>query len=100
MIDPAAEQLVSLADACRLLPRRRLGKKPHLSCLYRWTTRGCRGVVLESIQVGGTRCTSREAITRFITRLTMTRVPNPEEIRTIHRVQDAKIDNELATEGL
>lgn len=75
MIDPNTEHLVSLTRACRLFPRRRQGKKPHVSCLYRWTTSGCRGVLLESVQVGATRCTSREAITRFIKRLSHTAIP-------------------------
>lgn len=55
MIDPATESLLSLTDAARLLPARPGGKRPHVSCLYRWTTSGCRGVVLESIAIGGTR---------------------------------------------
>ena len=70
MVDVGAETLISLADASRLLPARRAGKKPHVSCLYRWTTVGCRGVVLESVQIGGTRCTSREALERFFSALT------------------------------
>jgi len=65
MIDSASETLISLADAAGELPRRRRGRKAHVSCLYRWSTAGCRGVVLESIQVGATRCTSREALQRF-----------------------------------
>ncbi|MHB1426000.1 MAG: DUF1580 domain-containing protein [Gemmataceae bacterium] len=68
-IETKLEELLSLADAARLLPARRRGKRPHISCLYRWTTTGCRGVVLESVMVGGTRCTSREALARFISRL-------------------------------
>lgn len=64
-----SEDLISLPDAAKLLPGRRRGKKPHVSCLYRWTTAGCKGVVLESVQVGGTRCTSREALERFFARL-------------------------------
>jgi hypothetical protein len=70
MIDPLVECILSLTDAAKTLPGRRQGKKPHVSCVYRWTVAGCRGVVLESIQVGGTRCTSREAIARFLDRLT------------------------------
>ena len=69
-IDPLSEKVVSLAHAAKLLPRRRGGKRPHVSCIYRWTTAGCRGVILESIQVGGTRCTSREALARFFAALT------------------------------
>jgi hypothetical protein len=65
-IDASVEQLISLREAARMLPRRRRGKRPHISCLYRWTTTGCQGVILESVMVGGTRCTSREAVGRFI----------------------------------
>src|SRR5262245_12375645 len=63
------ETILPPAEAARELPRRRRGRKPHVSTLYRWMTSGCRGVVLESIQVGGTRCTSREALQRFFERL-------------------------------
>ena len=69
MIDSASETLISLADAAGGLPRRRRGRKTHVSTLFRWTTSGCRGVVLESLQCGGTRCTSREALQRFFERL-------------------------------
>ena len=44
-IDPTKGSFLSLADAARTLPRRRGGKKPHVSCIYRWTTRGCKGVI-------------------------------------------------------
>ncbi len=70
MIDPLLENVVSLADAAKLLPARRGGKRPHVSCVYRWTVSGCRGVVLESLQIGGTRCTSLEALSRFFVSLT------------------------------
>lgn len=69
-IDPLSESVISLSQAARDLPARRAGKKPHVSCIYRWTTTGCRGVILESLQVGGTRCTSREALARFCEALT------------------------------
>ena len=69
-IDPNSEILISLTEAARSLPTRRGGKRPHVSCIYRWTTAGCRGVILESLQCGGTRCTSKEALTRFMEALT------------------------------
>jgi hypothetical protein len=81
MIDPLAETLISLADAAKSCPKRRGGKKTHVSCIYRWTTVGCRGVVLESIQIGGTRCTSHEALARFFARLTAT-PSEPTSVRT------------------
>jgi len=77
MIDALAEDVVCLADAAELCPRRRRGKKTHVSCLYRWTTTGCRGVVLESLQVGGTRCTSRQALARFFIRLSSAAAGQP-----------------------
>jgi len=100
MIDPNSEALLSLADAAGILPRRRAGKKPHVSCLYRWTTHGCRGVILESIQVGGTRCTSREALARFFERLTF--VDDPRADRTPNRRQRAAAaaERELQREGV
>jgi hypothetical protein len=82
MINTNTETLISLAEAASSLPRRRAGKKPHVSCIYRWTTSGCRGVVLESVQVGGTRCTSREALARFFQRLTQGDVPDLPPVRT------------------
>ena len=70
MIDPNQETLLSLTQTAKELPVRRGGKRAHVSCVYRWTKAGCKGVILESIQVGGTRCTSREALARFFDRLT------------------------------
>ena len=58
MIDLRVEEVFSLSEACRRLPPRREGKKPHVATLYRWGQRGLRGVCLETIQVGGTLCTS------------------------------------------
>jgi Protein of unknown function (DUF1580) len=69
LIDTTVESPIPLTQAAAELPRRRRGRKTHVSTLYRWATSGCRGVVLESIQVGGTRCTSREALQRFFERL-------------------------------
>ena len=64
------EDLITLQQAAALLPQRRRGRKTHVATLYRWTSKGCRGVKLEFVQIGGTRCTSREALGRFFERLT------------------------------
>jgi hypothetical protein len=71
MIDTTAEVPVPLAQAAAELPRRRHGQKTHASTLYKWSTTGCRGVVLETIQVGATRCTSMQALQRFYEQLTL-----------------------------
>jgi hypothetical protein len=70
MIADKTETLISLAEAAKAVPSRRAGRPTHISCIYRWTTSGVRGVVLESIQIGGSRFTSREAISRFFAALT------------------------------
>jgi len=71
MIDSMSETLITLTEAARGLPRRRAGRKTNVSTLYRWSVGGCRGVILETLQVGGVRCTSREALQRFFEALTM-----------------------------
>ena len=38
--------------------------------IYRWATKGMRGFRLETIRIGGTLCTSHEALQRFFDRLT------------------------------
>ena len=97
LIDPLHEELLSLREAATLCPRRRGGKRPHVSCLYRWTTSGVRGVKLESMQVGATRCTTREALSRFFQRLSgnPAGVLRPSPDRSI-----AELNRELDREGL
>ena len=65
MIDMNAESLIPLRDVPKLLPLRHGGKRIHLSAIYRWISRGIRGVRLDAIKVGGTTYTSSEAIQRF-----------------------------------
>ena len=67
------ETIICFDNAAQELPRRRRGRRIHLSTLYRWSDGGCRGVVLETIQVGGSRCTSREALQRFFEALSSRR---------------------------
>lgn len=72
MIDIAVEKLVPLKDAAKLdcLPRLRAGKRIHVATLFRWATAGSRGIRLETLRVGGTRCTSVAALQRFFCQLT------------------------------
>ena len=104
MIDANYESLLSLTEAAKLLPRRRSGKRPHVSCLYRWTTSGCKGVILESIQIGGTRCTSKEALGRFFEGLTYAegsgsdRTPDRRQRGRQRQIADA--ERELAAAGM
>ncbi len=98
MIDITREQVFSLTEAARRLPlpRRRKGAKPHVSTLYRWAQRGCRGVRLEAIQCGGTLCTSAEALQRFFDRLSeptgKTAPPTPSDCRSAVARARAELD--------
>jgi hypothetical protein len=71
-IDFVVEPAIPLTQATALVPRRRRGRKASVSTLHRWATRGLRGVVLETLQVGGTKCTSAAAMQRFFDRLSKT----------------------------
>jgi hypothetical protein len=60
VIDIGAESLLTLSKAAGVLPG-----QPHVSTLFRWATRGVRGVKLETCLLGGRRYTSRQALQRF-----------------------------------
>ena len=91
MIDVATESLVPLREVPRCLPPRPNGKRLHVSAVYRWTLRGIKGVVLETVRIGGTTYTSREAIQRFSERLTAP-VPATVSPTTVSRVRQRQID--------
>ncbi|MEM8495401.1 MAG: DUF1580 domain-containing protein [Planctomycetota bacterium] len=59
------ERLLAIQEVPDELPRRR-GKKLHISTVYRWAHKGCRGKVLETALLGGVRYTSLEALARFM----------------------------------
>lgn len=102
MIKLSSETVVALSDAAKLLPRRRRGKKPHRATLYRWASRGLRGTRLEVIRVGGTTCTSHEALQRFFDRLTAaTANDTPVHSRTPVGQQrtDEQAEGELKSAG-
>jgi hypothetical protein len=103
-IDIRSESILSLNNAAKVLPRRRQGKKPHFSTVWRWAMKGCRGVRLETIRVGGTLCTSREALQRFFDQLSApdgVAVPvQPYRTPAARLRQQRQAEIELDAEGL
>lgn len=91
MIDLAAENLTPLRDVPRCLPLRPNGKRLHISAVYRWTLRGIKGVVLETVRIGGTTYTSREALQRFSERLTGS-APAQLPPATMTRIRQRQLD--------
>ena len=92
------EDLVRFTAGIRSLPGR-----PHVSTGYRFITRGCRGVFLESILVGGRRFTSRQALLRFVDAVTAAASRNgsrPSEQSTVGPIVDGGLENDLDKAGL
>jgi hypothetical protein len=73
MIDITAEDTFPLRSAPGKLPSGRNGQKIHPSTLFRWCSVGIRGVRLETIAIGGMRCSSLPALQRFFERLELAR---------------------------
>jgi hypothetical protein len=88
MFDTTTEKPIPLAEACKLVPPARRGKRTHLSTLLRWILHGARNpageiVRLEAIRLGSRCMTSREALQRFAEALTPRRdSPAPPAPRT------------------
>ena len=73
-IDPDTETIITLGEACRLVPPRGIST----ACMARWIVTGVRGAVLETIRIGGRRLTSREALSRFFAAQNATGTPAPQ----------------------
>ena len=80
-IDASTEQVVSLHVYRRIRPPGRNGRPMHISTAYRHALDGVRGVRLETVRIGGTLYTSREAIQRFLDRVSE-RASSPATERT------------------
>src|SRR5215471_3888403 len=80
-IDPFAETVVSFSQAGKHLPKVR-GKKVAICTIWRWANAGLKAAdgttaVLETVKIGGTTCTSLEALRRFFDLLTPQRATIP-----------------------
>jgi hypothetical protein len=100
----AEETTFPLAETPKHIPPRRGGRKLHQATAFRWAKHGVRGVKLETIRIGGTLCTSVEALQRFFERLSATDGPSEAapSIRTpaARARAIAKAEAELAKLGV
>jgi len=100
-IDLTKEKLISFREAVELLPRRRRGRKVHVATLYRWATHGLHGVRLETVQCGGTRVTTIEALQRFFRQLEGQRDDVKSPRTYAKRCRDSgRAVEQLAAEGI
>jgi len=98
-IDVFTERVVTLREAIALLPNGPHNKKLHVSTLYRWCFGGLRSsddevVRLEIVKIGGTTCTSQEALQRFFDRLSgktaVVTPPTPHERKRLREIEMAE----------
>ncbi len=80
MFNLLSETLVSPSQASHHVPGR-----AHVCTIWRWMTKGCRGVRLESLVRAGRRFTSIEAIERFVLATTAAANNEPPSARTPRR---------------
>jgi hypothetical protein len=104
MIDITLEETFSLTEATKRLPCRRKGVKPNVATLYRWAQIGCRGVRLETICIGATRCTSMDALQRFFDALTAQAehrsAPQAPRMTAARRKEIEAAERRLASAGI
>jgi hypothetical protein len=79
LIDPLVEDVISPPQATRMFALGPNGKYPHVGFIYRAMKSGCRGVILESIRTPKL-ATSRQAVARFIRRMTEADQPSIQAI--------------------
>lgn len=71
-IDPEKEDLLLLGGVPKHL-QKPLGRRLHVSAVYRWAQAGLRGVRLETTCVGGRLATSTQALARFFSAVAASR---------------------------
>lgn len=96
----ASETVVTLSKAAEHLPTLRGKHRPHTATLYRWAQRGCRGIRLETIRVGGSLCTSVEAIQRFCESLSRAGSVNEKGVTRAPSQESQAAGDKLAERGI
>jgi hypothetical protein len=94
------QQPLPLAEAARLLP-----KRPNNATLWRWRTKGVRGVRLKTSMIGGRRYVTRAALRQFIEAVTDAaagKIDSPVEppVRNSKRQRSAEMVRRLRKAGL
>ena len=75
MIDLTSDELFTMKAVAKMLPSGRAGKRVHFATVWRWAEHGLRGVKLETVRIGNTRYTTREALNAFVEHLSCPDAP-------------------------
>jgi hypothetical protein len=94
LIDPLKEQVISLSQAARQLPKLRNDRPFSNTTIWRWSKGGVNGIRLETIRIGGRTCTSIEALGRFFAALN--HAPS-RELPVAKNINDEKVPKVVST---
>jgi hypothetical protein len=96
-IDLTHEPGIPIREVPKLkwIPRRRRGRRLHVSTVHRWCDPGIRGIRLEFVRVGGTRVTSEAALQRFFARLANNPPPTQAAVSGPLSMKGERIEQEL-----
>jgi hypothetical protein len=61
----SGENLIALSETPAYISKLTGRKKQHVNTIYRWSQTGVAGVLLETLVIGDSRYTSKEALERF-----------------------------------
>jgi hypothetical protein len=67
---PSLRELFPINEVPKRLPRRRNGRRIHVSAAYRWCKAGLEGVVLKTVLVGDRLCTTERWLVEFFAEVT------------------------------
>jgi hypothetical protein len=76
--DSTDAEVFTLKQAAKRIPTR-----PSLCTIWRWATKGCRGVVLHTERIGGLRYTTQESLNRFFRELNKQPAARPDRSKAI-----------------
>lgn len=85
MINATSDNVITLTQAAKICPKVD-GKRPSTVTIWRWATKGVRGVMLEHVRVGRRIVTTEEAINTFFRDLST--VPAVKRVPLAKRPQE------------
>jgi hypothetical protein len=97
------EKMLSISQAASSLPSVRGRKKPHPNTIIRWAKTGIKSksgkiIRLEIFRVGGTTCTSVDALRRFFDSLNDIAPANPPELPS--KIQKALVKQSIEAQNI
>jgi hypothetical protein len=88
MIDSELGSYFAISEVPNRIPKTSRGRRVSIATVVRWSTKGLKGIKLETIRIGGTRCTCDDALRRFFERISQSqsgRTPSPALLTATQR---------------